>query len=214
MEGVGARLGRSSTRYGPATVFTGPVRRWKKKWVHVASPSSSTSSASTANHSQLHNLNGTSNVSNVSHLLLYKWTPITQSQNAAINGNSNNTSNGNGDEVPVKDDSALAAPEEPPRRKFKYVPIAVLEEQKTDSAEDEAAEKVEDEAKPIDVDADASTKDGGLDEKPDINDVPMEENQNTNQVVRQDLNVSTLDLSLGLNGHDGDNDPDSNTDHN
>ena len=55
--------------------------------------------------------------------------------------------------------------------------IAVLEEQKTDSAEDEAAEKVDDEAKPIDVDADASTKDGGLDEKPDINDVPMEENQ-------------------------------------
>ncbi|KAF2530928.1 hypothetical protein F2Q70_00032891 [Brassica cretica] len=37
MEGVGGRLGRSSTRYGgPATVFTGPVRKWKKKWVHVS----------------------------------------------------------------------------------------------------------------------------------------------------------------------------------
>lgn len=37
--------------------------------------------------------------------------------------------------------------------------------------------------------------------------------QETNQVVRQDLNESTLDLSLGLNAHDGDNDPDSKADH-
>ncbi|KAF4372619.1 hypothetical protein F8388_027292, partial [Cannabis sativa] len=40
-----------------------------------------------------------------------------------------------------------------------------------------------------------TSKDGNLD---DNNDVPMEENQ----VVGQDLNESTLDLSLGLNAHD------------
>ncbi|KAF2285711.1 hypothetical protein GH714_007322 [Hevea brasiliensis] len=42
MEGVGSRLGRASSRYGPsatAAVFNGPVRKWRKKWVHV-SPSS------------------------------------------------------------------------------------------------------------------------------------------------------------------------------
>ncbi|RLM60653.1 uncharacterized protein C2845_PM14G09400 [Panicum miliaceum] len=36
MEGVGARLGRTSARYGPATTFTGPVRKWRKEWVPVA----------------------------------------------------------------------------------------------------------------------------------------------------------------------------------
>lgn len=34
--------------------------------------------------------------------------------------------------------------------------------------------------------------------------------QEGNKIVRQDLNESTLDLSLGLTGHDGD--PDSNMD--
>ena len=53
--------------------------------------------------------------------------------------------------------------------------IAVLEEQKDDTVEEDAAEKATDEAKPID--SDQSTKDENLDEKPDINDVPMEENQ-------------------------------------
>ncbi|CAM8880095.1 hypothetical protein QQ045_019408 [Rhodiola kirilowii] len=41
MEGMGSssRLGgRSSSRYGSApAVFSGPVRKWKKEWVHVAS---------------------------------------------------------------------------------------------------------------------------------------------------------------------------------
>ncbi|KAF3451800.1 hypothetical protein FNV43_RR07896 [Rhamnella rubrinervis] len=218
MEGVGARLGRSSTRYGPATVFNGPVRKWKKKWVHVASPSTSSTSsagaASNANHShhpQSHTHNGTANGTNGAHLLLYKWTPITQSQNAAINGNHGSI---NGDKVAGKEDAAAALPDEPPRRKFKYIPIAVLEEQKNEAVEDEAVEKVEDEGKP--VDSDLATKGEAMDEKPDINDVPMEESQSleNNQVVRQDLNESTLDLSLGLNAHDGENDPDSKNHHN
>ncbi|KAK9267868.1 hypothetical protein L1049_010305 [Liquidambar formosana] len=195
MEGVGARLGRSSTRYGPATVFSGPVRKWKKKWVHV-SPSIASN-----NHSQANGTNG----NNGSHLLLYKWTPISQSNNAT-----NNTSNG--DKTPAVDDGAsAAAPEEPPRRKFKYVPIAVLEEQKNEAAE------VEDEAKLGDTDpssAEPTSKSNGFDEKPDINDVPMEESQaaDNNQLERQDLNESTLDLSLGLKAHDGDPDSDSKTD--
>lgn len=108
MEGVGARLGRSSTRYGPATVFTGPVRKWKKKWVHVSPSSASSNSNNNTNHNH-----GSSNGNNNgSHLLLYKWTPITQSQNA-----NNNGSNGN-----VKD-APLESVEEPPRRKFKYIPV-------------------------------------------------------------------------------------------
>ncbi|PON34029.1 golgin family A protein [Parasponia andersonii] len=217
MEGVGARLGRSSTRYGPATVFTGPVRKWKKKWVHVASSSSaSTSSSGSAaaasnhsHHSQIQTHNGAPNGTNGSHLLLYKWTPITQSQNAAINGNTSNNGSNNGDKVSGKDEITAAPTDEPPRRKFKYIPIALLEEPKDDTADDEAAEKVTDEARPVETDP---FKDGNLDEKPDINDVPMEENQDTSQVVRQDLNESTLDLCLGLNAHDGDNDPDSKAD--
>ncbi|KAA8523634.1 hypothetical protein F0562_010057 [Nyssa sinensis] len=101
MEGVGSRLGRASARYGPATVFTGPVRKWKKQWVHV---SSSSSNASYQNTSQA---NGNGN-SNGSTLLLCRWTPISQ------------TNNGNPDYNSGKP--------EPPRRKFRYTPIVVLEE--------------------------------------------------------------------------------------
>ena len=36
--------------------------------------------------------------------------------------------------------------------------------------------------------------------------------QDNNQLVRQDLNESILDLSLGLNEHDDAHDPDSKTD--
>ncbi|XVF27983.1 hypothetical protein REPUB_Repub14bG0156400 [Reevesia pubescens] len=204
MEGVGARLGRSSTRYGPATVFTGPVRKWKKKWVHV-SPSNSGSSNNN-NQSQNHLTNGTSNGNNGSHLVLFKWTPISQSQN--------NNNNGNNNSSPSKDD-AVAAPEEPARRKFRYIPIAVLEEQKKEAEENEAAENVDDEAKPSETDhsaAEPTSRNDGLDEKPDINDVPMEESEEDNKIVRQDLNESTLDLSLGLTAHDGESGSKTNRD--
>ncbi|GMI93278.1 hypothetical protein like AT4G22320 [Hibiscus trionum] len=184
MEGVGARFGRSSTRYGPATVFTGPVRKWKKKWVHV-SPSN-TGSSNNNNHSQNntnnhHTTNGASNGNNGSRLLLFKWTPLSQTQNNSTDDSS-------------KDDD-VAAPEEPPRRKFKYIPIAVLEEQNK-----EAAENVEDEVKPSEADPSAAepiSRNDGFDEKPDINDTPTDESQEDNKIVRQDLNESTLDLSLG-----------------
>lgn len=65
MEGVGSRLGRASARYGPTqTVFNGPVRKWKKKWVHVSSASQSNGHSTTTT-----NNNG-------SPLLLCKWTPL------------------------------------------------------------------------------------------------------------------------------------------
>lgn len=117
MEGVGARLGRSSTRYGPATVFTGPVRKWKKKWVNVP-PSNS-------NHHHHAAANGTVNGSNgSSHLLFYKWTPITPSQNKDGNHNNggNDSNSGNADSNLSNKDDAIAV-EEPPRRKFKYIPV-------------------------------------------------------------------------------------------
>ncbi|KAG6499106.1 hypothetical protein ZIOFF_038862 [Zingiber officinale] len=86
MEGVGARLGRSSTRYGPATVFSGPVRKWKKRWITLAAPNNSAAARVNGNAAR-------------SHLLLYKWAPVSS--------------------TPA--DSA-AQPEEPPPRKFRYVP--------------------------------------------------------------------------------------------
>ncbi|XP_019171799.1 PREDICTED: uncharacterized protein LOC109167249 [Ipomoea nil] len=192
MEGVGARFGRSSSRYGPATVFTGPVRKWKRKWVHVSPPSSGNS-----NH-QSHQAatNVGANGSNGSYLLLLKWTPITPSQN----GNNANNSNGaaaaadkNEDSKSSAKDDAVAA-EVPLKRKFKYIPIAVLEEQKSSELEDEA-NQIESETnggKP-------ASKTDGFHEKPDINDVPMEDNQASENDIpeRQDLNESTLDLSLG-----------------
>ncbi|XP_043692512.1 uncharacterized protein LOC122642956 isoform X2 [Telopea speciosissima] len=181
MEGVGARLGRSSTRYGPATVFSGLVRKWKKKWVHV-SPSN------TANHHSSHS-NGT-NGNNGSHLLLYKWTPLSQSNN------------NNGDKNTPEDDNAVAPTEEPPRKKLRYVLIAVLEEQKK-----EVAEKADEEAKPSDTDpsAGAESKSDGSNGKPGSNDVPMEGAQasDKDQSAPQELTETNLDLSLGLKARDG-----------
>lgn len=257
MEGVGARLGRSSTRYGPATVFTGPVRRWKKKWTNV-SPSTAPNNNSN-NHHHSHTTNNGANGNNGAHLLLYKWTPISQSNVVAANN-----SNSAADKTPSKEDAVIEA-EEPPRRKFKYIPIALLEEQKNEAAENaeneattddavpsteedtsksdgvdekpdmndlpmdetqiamleeqknEAAEKIEDEAKPNDsVPSTAGVTSKSFDEKPDMNDVPMEESQgpDNNQIERQDLNESTLDLSLGFTAQDGDHDSDSKTDQN
>lgn len=70
MEGVGSRLGRASSRYGQAPVFSGPVRKWKKQWVQVSSPpSSSSSSYSRSNNNKNSNNNSPS-------LLLCRWTPI------------------------------------------------------------------------------------------------------------------------------------------
>ena len=110
MEGVGGRLGRSSTRYGgPATVFTGPVRKWKKKWVHV-SPSTKK-----LNHSS--SSSAASDAANGSHLLFFKWAPLSQTGNGNEDGKSESLS-------PSEDTVAVTVAEDPPRRRFKYVPVS------------------------------------------------------------------------------------------
>ncbi|KAJ7960831.1 Golgin family A protein [Quillaja saponaria] len=104
MEAVSSRMSRASSRYGTTTVFSGPVRKWKKKWVHVSSPTVSYKSQS----------NGKNNNNGGSRLLLCRWTPITSS--SSISGETDNSSG--------------AVADDPPRRRFRYTPIAVLQEQK------------------------------------------------------------------------------------
>ncbi|GMY31128.1 hypothetical protein FCV25MIE_26370 [Fagus crenata] len=157
MEGVGSRLGRASSRYGPAaTVFTGPVRKWKKKWVHVSQ--STLTYQNSQSQSNGHSSTTTNNGG--SRLLLCRWTPLSPSPAATAVA-----------------DSGLA--EEPPRRKFRYTPIAVIEEQKK-----AAVKKAEDEA-------DTSETDQSM--KPNSNEVLKEETQ--------DSNINNLDLGLCLTGH-------------
>ncbi|XP_009137253.1 uncharacterized protein LOC103861300 [Brassica rapa] len=196
MEGVGGRLGRSSTRYGgPATVFTGPVRKWKKKWVHV-SPSTKK-----LNHSSS---SAASDAANGSHLLFFKWAPLSQTGNGNEDGKSESLS-------PSEDAVAVTvAAEDPPRRRFKYVPIALLEEQKNEVTEIEEDDKVEEEEQKKEIEQDASAaaepseKKAQVEEKPDMNDVPMEAYQEEGKTVRQDLNESTKDSGLNLNANDVD----------
>ncbi|XP_076928026.1 uncharacterized protein LOC143591821 [Bidens hawaiensis] len=62
MEGIGSRTGRQSSRYGSAPVFTGPVRRWQKQWVHVSSNTSYKPNSNTNN--------------NGSTVRIRRWTPV------------------------------------------------------------------------------------------------------------------------------------------
>ncbi|KAJ0965345.1 hypothetical protein J5N97_026483 [Dioscorea zingiberensis] len=178
MEGVGARLGRSSTRYGPATVFSGPVRKWKKKWVPLASPAST----NTGNNSS--NGNGNNNNNNHAHLLVYKWAPISSQSNGSA--------------------SAAATPgaDDPPKRKVRYVPVSVVEDQKQ-----EPTLKSDDENKTNDSNPSLRpSQPDGSDSKPDMNDVAMEDIQASekDQVPTEEAKETNLDLSLGLKAHDDD----------
>ncbi|KAG1364262.1 hypothetical protein COCNU_11G010890 [Cocos nucifera] len=194
MEGVGARLGRSSTRYGPATVFSGPVRKWTKKWVPLSNPNSNASS-----HAALNGAAATNN--NHSHLLLYKWTPIS----SQANGGGAAAASATGKDVSAATAVPATQLEEPPRRKFRYVPISVIEEQKQ-----EAAVKSEEENKPHDADASAQRVQANQsDGKPYMNDASMEEAQATgkDQAPAKDKGTD-LNLSLGLNVPDDDGESD------
>ncbi|XP_075672046.1 uncharacterized protein LOC142641491 [Castanea sativa] len=171
MEGVGSRLGRASSRYGTATaVFTGPVRKWKKKWVHV-SQSTLTYQNNSNSHSHSHSQSTTTTTTNNggSRLILCRWTPLSPTPAAAAAATA---------------DSGAGSADEPPRRKFRYTPIAVLEEQKR-----AVVKKAEDEA------------------------ITSEINQsmrlNSDEVLKeetQDSHISHLDLGLCLTG------PNSNVD--
>ncbi|CAH9093471.1 unnamed protein product [Cuscuta epithymum] len=200
MEGVGARFGRVSSRYGPPTVFTGRVRKWRKKWVRVAPRSSANNSNAVHNraaaNSEINEING-------SRLSLLKWTPITPSQN-----NTNITGSGAADENGNSDSSVKHDPvdEEQPKRRFKYIPVALLEEQKNESIE-----IADDETNPIESETDAHKTTGadGLEENPDINDAPVEESQEDSE--QKDLNESAFGLSLDLNAQDAEDDTDLKT---
>ncbi|EXB63262.1 hypothetical protein L484_012452 [Morus notabilis] len=181
MEGVGSRLGRASARYGPAaTVFNGPVRKWKKKWVHVSS------SSTVSYQSQANGHNNNSNNDNP-RLLLCRWTPLPPTTAA-------------GDSAGAVDEAGGAPPDEPPRRKFRYTPIAVIEDQQKKMG----AKKVEEEAKicetqthqapetsPMAMPPTPSDEDHG---KPNASDDLKDE--------AEDSNMSNLDLGLGFKGAD------------
>jgi len=107
MEGVGARLGRTSARYGPATTFTGPVRKWRKEWVPVAAAAAAASANGGAASSTGTGSGGGSRGNN---LLLFKWTPV------------NGTNGGGGG-----DGEQQAAAEETATRRRRYVPVRTLD---------------------------------------------------------------------------------------
>lgn len=54
--------------------------------------------------------------------MLYKWTPISQSETDNSNGNGNVDVKEEGGDVGEEDDDD----DEPPRRKIKYIPVSVL----------------------------------------------------------------------------------------
>ncbi|KAH0458869.1 hypothetical protein IEQ34_011683 [Dendrobium chrysotoxum] len=185
MEGVGARLGRSSARYAPTTVFSGPVRRWKKKWVPLSNPN-----------------NSNSNNNNHSHLLLFKWTPI----NTLSNGTAAATPPASSKDATSADATPPSASEEAPRRKFRYIPVSILEQKQ------EVNVKSDDESKPDDVGTSLQPAQGnGSDGNTEGSDVLMEEAQASEKEQSQSENAkeTNLDLSLGLKAHDDDheNDP-------
>ncbi|XP_052179089.1 uncharacterized protein LOC127792585 [Diospyros lotus] len=117
MEGAGSRLGRVSSRYGgSAATFSGPVRKWKKQWIQL--PSSSLVSYN--HHNSTHtSRSSTAYASNLS-------------GNGKLNS-TNNSSSSSPSSAPLLCRWAPAADSEPPRRKFRYTPIAILEEQKKEA---------------------------------------------------------------------------------
>lgn len=107
MEGVGSRLSRTSSRYsGPAAtaVFSGRVRKWKKKWVRVSTSSVGVFRASKSNGRNSNNNNNSSNSPH--HLLLHKWTPLSSAT------------------VTSSDANGSGETEEPPKRRFRYAPVS------------------------------------------------------------------------------------------
>lgn len=112
---TGGRLGRSSTRYGaPPPPFNGPVKKWKKKWVDIPNPNS--------NNNNSHS-NGGNSGNNTSHLVLYKWTPISSSSNSNSSAGNPSTPAGSSGSAKQKESERSSLEEEPPRRKFRYVPV-------------------------------------------------------------------------------------------
>jgi hypothetical protein len=109
MEGVGARLGRTSARYGPAATFTGPVRKWRKEWVPVAAASASANGGAASSTGT-----GSGRGSRGNNLLLFKWTPV-------------NGANGGGGGREGEQHAAAAAAADTSTRRRRYVPVRILD---------------------------------------------------------------------------------------
>jgi hypothetical protein len=111
MEGVGARLGRTSARYGPATTFTGHVRKWRKEWVPVvaAAAAAAANANTSANGGTTSSTGmGSGGGSRGNNLLLFKWTPV-------------NGANGGGGDGEQQQQAETAT------RRRRYVPVRILE---------------------------------------------------------------------------------------
>ncbi|ESQ42932.1 hypothetical protein EUTSA_v10014813mg [Eutrema salsugineum] len=138
MEGVGSRLSRTSSRYsGPAAtaVFSGRVRKWKKKWVRVSTSSVGVFRASKSNGRNNNNNNNNNSSNSRHHLLLHKWTPLSS---ATVTPSE---ANGSGET------------EEPPKRRFRYAPIAMLEHREKVVSKDSEIEALEEETDEFDTES-------------------------------------------------------------
>jgi len=108
MEGVGARLGRTSARYGPATTFTGPVRKWRKEWVPVAAAAVNANASANGGTASSTGM-GSGGGSRGNNLLLFKWTPV------------NGTNGGGGGDGEQQQAAETAT------RRRRYVPVRILD---------------------------------------------------------------------------------------
>lgn len=109
MEGTGQRLSRVYSRYGfgpapSAPAFTGPVRKWKRKWV-PSEPSKDNAVAGNHRHQHQHQEQEQEQEQDTPSLLLCRWTPLTSSGESS----------------------------EPSKRKFRYTPVIAFEEKKKEA---------------------------------------------------------------------------------
>ncbi|KAJ9551421.1 hypothetical protein OSB04_015466 [Centaurea solstitialis] len=177
MEGIGSRTGRPSSRYGSAPVFTGPVRRWQKQWIHVSSSSSSSSSVSYSHGNNFNSSGGNNNSSsnNVSAVRIRRWTPVPAAESGG--------------------ESESAAEERPRRRKLRYAPIVVLEGKRK---EVEKADPDVKEASKTNQPIAQGTSENDDDEKMSSDKVLPAKSQASEKSATEDLNKHPMDLDIGL----------------
>ncbi|XP_052168602.1 uncharacterized protein LOC127785212 [Oryza glaberrima] len=112
MDTVGARLSRSSTRYGPvgntASSFSGPVRKWRKAWVPIA-----------AGGAGYAGMMGPMGVSRGNKVVLFRWAPV--------NGGSAGGGGGSGD----GDESAAVAAAAAAATRRRFVPASGVAQNST-----------------------------------------------------------------------------------
>uniref|UniRef100_A0ACD5XK76 Uncharacterized protein n=1 Tax=Avena sativa TaxID=4498 RepID=A0ACD5XK76_AVESA len=106
MDTVGARLSRSSTRYGPVgssnASFSGPVRKWRKAWAPLAGGGNGSSGAGSASAGM-----GPIGCPRGNKVVLLKWAP----ENGAGDGNGKETA-----AAPTRRRYVPALPQNPTRK--------------------------------------------------------------------------------------------------